>query len=244
VARPARRVRPRLAVPPWWVLVFGGLGVIATLAVLVSLFTPVGRWPPRFTAPDLPAVDTGPFLDAVVAATASASHAGGTAELFNDGDAFYAAMLADIGAARRSVTFLAYIWEDGQVSQRFLAALMDRARRGVEIRLLLDAFRAIQAPGDGLRALESSGARVAYYRPARFGMLTRFHRRNHRRAIVVDGAVGFTGGAAVGDSVASADPAENAHALRYMARVLKADITESSELDLPAVLGRARRPAA
>jgi cardiolipin synthase len=181
------------------VLVFGGLGVIATLAVLVSLFTPVGRWPSRFTAPDLPAVDTGPFLDAVAAATASASHAGGTAELFNDGDAFYAAMLADIGAARRSVTFLAYIWEDGQVSQRFLAALMDRARRGVEIRLLLDAFGAIQAPGDGLRALESAGARVAYYRPARFGMLTRFHRRNHRRAIVVDGAVGFTGGAAVGD---------------------------------------------
>jgi nicotinamidase-related amidase len=46
------------------------------------------------------------------------------------------------------------------------------------------------------------------------------------------------------DCVASADPAENAHALRYMARVLKADITESSGLDLPAVLGRGRRPAA
>ena len=46
------------------------------------------------------------------------------------------------------------------------------------------------------------------------------------------------------DCVASADPAENAHALRYMARVLKADTTESPGLDLPAVVGRARRPAA
>jgi cardiolipin synthase len=199
VARPARRGRRWLVVPPWWVLVFGGLGLIATLAVLVALFTPVGRWPPRFSAPDLPAVNSEAFLDAVAGATASAIEAGGTAELFNDGDAFYAAMLADIGAARRSVTFLAYIWEDGQVSERFLAALVDRARRGVEVRLLLDAFGAIKAPGGGLSALEDAGARVAYFRPPRFGMLTRFHRRNHRRAIVVDGVVGFTGGAAIGD---------------------------------------------
>ena len=98
------------------------------------------------------------------------------------------------------MTFLAYIWEDGRVSERFLAALVDRARRGVEVRLLLDAFGAIQAPGEGLAGAGEPPAReVAYYRPARFGMLTRFHRRNHRRAIVVDGAVGFTGGAAVGD---------------------------------------------
>jgi hypothetical protein len=108
VARPVRRVRSQLAVLPWWVLLFGGLGVVATIAVLVALFTPVGRWPPRFTAPDLPAVDSEPFLQAVAAATATTVHAGGAAELFNDGDAFYAAMLADIGAARRSVTFLAY----------------------------------------------------------------------------------------------------------------------------------------
>jgi cardiolipin synthase len=199
VARPLRRVRGRLVVLPWWALLFGGLGVVATIAVLVALFTPVGRWPPRFTAPELPAVDSEAFLQAVAAATATTVQAGGTAQLLNDGEAFYAAMLADIGAARRSVTFLAYIWEDGRVSERFLAALADRARRGVEVRLLLDAFGAVQAPGDGLAALEAAGAEVAYFRPPRFGMLTRFHRRNHRRAIVVDGVVGFTGGAAVAD---------------------------------------------
>jgi cardiolipin synthase len=202
VAGPAPGVRPRLAVLrglPWWVLLFWCLGVVATLAVLVGLFTPVGRRPPRFAAPDLPAVDAGQFLQAVAGATATSVHRGGTAELLDDGDAFYGAMLAEIGAARRSVTFLAYIWEDGEVSDRFLAALEDRARRGVQVRLLLDAVGAVAAPGDGVRALEDAGARVAYFRPPRFGMLTRFHRRNHRRAIVVDGAVGFTGGAAVGD---------------------------------------------
>ena len=100
VARPLRRVRPRLAVLPWWALVFGGLGVLATIAVLVALFTPVGRWPPRFTAPDLPAVDS----EAVPRGGRRRDgeqrvQAGGTAELFDNGDAFYAAMLADIGAA-------------------------------------------------------------------------------------------------------------------------------------------------
>ena len=103
VARPLRRVRGRLVVLPWWALLFGGLGVVATIAVLVALFTPVGRWPPRFTAPELPAVDSEAFLQAVAAATATTVQAGGTAQLLNDGEAFYAAMLADIGAARRSV---------------------------------------------------------------------------------------------------------------------------------------------
>jgi len=184
---------------PWWLLLFAAVGVLATLAVVVGLFFSAGRRPPALTAAAVPGVDSEAFLRAVAGAAATSVHAGGTAELLNDGDEFYPAIFRAIAEARRSVTFLAYIWEDGDVSRRLLAALADRARRGVEVRLLLDSFGAALAPAEGLRALEAAGARVAYFRPVRFGMLTRLHRRNHRRAIVIDGAVGFTGGAAVSD---------------------------------------------
>jgi cardiolipin synthase len=201
-AVPARRAPARrraLREQPWWVLLFFGLGVLAVVSVVVGLFLSVGRRPPELGAPGLPGVESQAFLDAVAGAAATSVHAGGRVELLNNGDRFYPALLTAIGSARRSVTFLAYIWQDGEVSARVLEALGDRARRGVEVRLLLDAFGAAQAPRDGIAALEAAGVRVGYFRPVRFGMLTRLHRRNHRRAIVVDGAVGFTGGAAVSD---------------------------------------------
>jgi cardiolipin synthase len=190
-----RRLRDR----PWWLILFGGIGVLATVTVLAGLFFSLGRRPPQLTAPGLPEVTAPAFLDAVAGATDTAIHAGGTVELLVNGDGFFPPLLDAIAAARQSVTFLVYIWEDGEIGTRLFQALTDRARRGVEVRVLLDGFGGARAPRAHAEALTAAGGRVAYFRPPRFGMLTRYHRRNHRRAIVVDGTVGFTGGAAVGD---------------------------------------------
>ena len=102
-------------------------------------------------------------------------------------------------SAKRSVLFLAYIWEPGRTSEELLQALIARAQAGVAVRLLLDGVGGALAPRDRLAELERAGGKVAWYRPPTLGKLTRFHRRNHRRAIVIDGRVGFTGGAAVAD---------------------------------------------
>jgi cardiolipin synthase len=80
-----------------------------------------------------------------------------------------------------------------------LAALVERARAGVQVRLLLDGIGAMNAPEDALERLRQAGGRVEWFRQLRLGKLTRIHKRNHRRAIVIDGIIGFTGGAAVGD---------------------------------------------
>jgi cardiolipin synthase len=208
LAHPGVVVRPRVwrrrvalwqfAQQPWWVLLFFGLGVIATVTVLWGLFTATSR-PPALHASALPRVTSAEFLDALAGAVPTVVQAGGTAQLLHDGDEFYPALLETIRGARRSVTFLAYIWEDGAISDTLLDALVDRVRHDVSVYVLLDAFGAARAPRARFQALEAAGAHVAYYRPARFGMLTRYHRRNHRRAIVVDGQIGFTGGAAVSD---------------------------------------------
>jgi cardiolipin synthase A/B len=124
---------------------------------------------------------------------------GGHAELLDNGDAFFPALLEAFAAAERSINVMVYIWEPGTVSDMMFDALVARARQGVQVRILLDGLGGIRCPADGIERLREAGGTVATFRPPQFGKLLRFHRRNHRRAIVVDGLVGFTGGMAVGD---------------------------------------------
>jgi cardiolipin synthase len=91
------------------------------------------------------------------------------------------------------------MWQDGTFSDRVLEALIERQRSGVTVRVLLDGLGATGAPDERFEALQAAGGLVAKFRTPTFGSWTRFHRRNHRRAIVIDGATGFTGGMAVND---------------------------------------------
>lgn len=123
-----------------------------------------------------------------------------------DGAEIFPAMLAAIEAARASVDFLAYAYWRGDVCDRFAAAFADAAARGVDVRVLFDAYGALKMR-DALPArLERAGCRVARFRPLRWeafrrrrlGAIRRLNRRTHRRALVVDGRVGFAGGVGVG----------------------------------------------
>jgi cardiolipin synthase len=117
----------------------------------------------------------------------------------NNGEEFFPALLRAIRNVRKSVNFSCYIWEKGRANDEVVAALLERARAGVPVRILLDGFGSVLAPKESMDALRAAGARVERFREPRFGKLTRFHKRNHRRAIVMDGAIGFTGGMAVAD---------------------------------------------
>ena len=80
-----------------------------------------------------------------------------------------------------------------------LDALIERQRHGVAVRVLLDGLGGRKAPDDRFAVLEQSGGKIDRYRTPKFGTWTRFHRRNHRRSIVIDGEVGFVGGMAIYD---------------------------------------------
>ena len=192
MADPPRR-RPSL-----WILGLAVVGAIALASVALTLFTAVGRRPPRtFTTAPLP-VGSPEFLATVVGATAAPVHDGGTVELLHNG-AFYDAFEAAARAATRSITFGVYIWEPGQASERLIAVLTERARAGVAVRVLLDGWGSLNMAEADERRLRAAGVKVARFAAPRFGKLTRQHKRNHRRAIVVDGRIGFTGGVAVAD---------------------------------------------
>lgn len=114
-------------------------------------------------------------------------------------------MLEAIGRARSSVDFLAYAYWTGSICDRFAAAFADAARRGVDVRVLFDAHGSLKMKDVLPRRLKRAGCRVGHFRPLgrilrrpRLGVLRRLNRRTHRRALVVDGRVGFTGGVGVG----------------------------------------------
>lgn len=184
---------------PWWVLGLMLIGLVATLTALVTLFFALGRRPGKAWATEIPEVNSREFLVGISGIVNSPLQKGGSIELLNNGDEIFPSMLEAIRGAKRTVNFSAYIWEPGKCSDMVLEAMTAKAREGVEVRILLDGLGGLRAPTDDFKRFEEAGGHVQRFRPVRIGGLMRFHRRNHRRAIVIDGKIGFTGGVAIGD---------------------------------------------
>ena len=184
----------------WWQLTLFAIGVIAALSVLGALFFAVGNEPTRvYTDVTPPPVESPHFATALAAIVGAPVEDGGAIAMLNNGDEFVPALLDAVGRARRTINFAVYIWSEGEFSDRLIAALEKKQREGVSVRILLDGFGSIKVPDKDFEALEAAGGKVEKFRTPKFGKLTRFHRRNHRRSIVIDGDVGFTGGMAVSD---------------------------------------------
>jgi cardiolipin synthase len=150
------------------------------------------------------------FLAAVAGTAGSPVRAGGTVQLLNNGVAFFPALVTDLRAAQRTIHFSVYIWEPGEASDQVFAALIERARAGVTVRVLLDGLGGMKAPDKDVDALKAAGGKVEKFRAPSFGKLTRFYKRDHRRSIVMDGRVAYMGGMAVSDKwVGDADTEEH-----------------------------------
>jgi len=112
-----------------------------------------------------------------------------------NGDDAYPAMLAAIDGARRSIALASYIFDADQVGRRFLAALRAARDRGVDVRVLIDDVGARYSRPRMDALLADAGVPVATFLPTRTPRFFRYaNLRNHRKLLVVDGTVGFTGG--------------------------------------------------
>ena len=184
----------------WWQLTLFIVGVIAAATVVTTLFFAIGDKPPRiYTDREVPAVSSPEFATALAALVGGPVEHGGSITVLNNGDEFFPALLDGIKHAKHSINFSVYIWKAGDVSNQVLPALIERQQHGVQVRILLDGLGALAADDDDFEPLKKAGGHVEKFRTPNFGKLTRFHRRNHRRSIVIDGEVGFTGGMAVSD---------------------------------------------
>ena len=176
----------------WWAL---GVGIWSGVC---SLSTPQ-EFPPQYGLDhgiDIAAQD---FLDTMAGATGVPFLAGNTLKVLNNGDQFYPAMLRDIDLAERSITIEAYIYWAGEIGVTFAKALAAAAQRGIKVKILLDAIGSQSIGNEILKILEDGGCHIAWYNPVRITRLRRINNRTHRKSLIVDGWVGYTGGAGIAD---------------------------------------------
>src|SRR5690606_9609857 len=131
---------------------------------------------------------------------------GNTVEPLVDGDAGYPAMLEAIGSARTSIALATYIFDRGRVASRFVAALAAAVARGVEVLVLVDGVGANYSRPSILRTLRERGIAVAAFLPSPVPFAhPYFNMRNHRKLLIVDGRIGFTGGLNIRDGCVLVD---------------------------------------
>jgi cardiolipin synthase len=177
-----------------WGWAIGG-GAMALVSYLIA--PPVA--PPRYGLDHQFPVDSPEFKATVAGATGSPFVSGNSLTLLNNGDAFYPPMLAAIRQAEWSVTIEAYIYWAGDIGREFADALAERALSGRKVKILLDAIGSASIGTEILDQLESAGCQVAWYNPIRWYTLGRFNNRTHRKSLIIDGRVAFTGGAGIAD---------------------------------------------
>jgi cardiolipin synthase A/B len=170
---------------------------VFSLALCVVLFACTLSRPDYVTPPV--AVGTPDFKRALEAHTSSGSVEGNRADVLQNGDEIFPAMLAAVRGARKTVTFANFLYEQGEISGQLAAALAERCRAGVKVAVLVDAVGSAKMAESHRAMIRDAGCHLALYGRLDPLAIRRFNRRNHRRILVVDGRVGFTGGVGIGE---------------------------------------------
>ena len=116
-----------------------------------------------------------------------------------NGDEIFPEMLSTIALARRSITFETYIYWSGEIGTRFAEALTERAKAGVSVHLMLDWLGSKKIDDELISRMKQASIQVERYHPLRWYNLGRINNRSHRKVLVVDGEVAFSGGVGIAD---------------------------------------------
>ena len=172
-----------------------GAGAMAMVSYLIA----PAALPPRFGLDHDLSIESNEFLDTIAGASGVPFVEGNAVELLNNGDAFYPRMLEAIEGAHASITIEAYVYWAGEVGLLFACSLAERAKGGVKVKILLDAIGSASIGSEILETLDGGGCQVAWYNPIHWYTLGRFNNRTHRKSLIIDGQVAFTGGAGIAD---------------------------------------------
>lgn len=116
-----------------------------------------------------------------------------------NGDQIFPAMLVAVSAAEKTITFETYIYWSGEVGQKMADALSERARAGVKVNVMIDWAGSLKMEDELLDEMKVAGVVIHLYRPLHWYNLGRMNNRTHRKLLVVDGRIGFTGGVGIAD---------------------------------------------
>jgi cardiolipin synthase len=179
------------------------------------------------------------FFPTIEAYTDAPIVGGNRIDLLFNGDETFPAMLRDIIAAKSTITFAQYLYEDGSISYEFAQAFSDRCRAGVQVHILIDNQGSQKIPDKIPAMMRDAGCHVEFFRRVEAQQvflpwkLLKYNYRNHRRVLVIDGRVGFTGGYGISEAWTGDGRTEdhwretNARAEGPVVKYLQAAFTES-----------------
>ncbi len=124
---------------------------------------------------------------------------GNRVQALQNGDEIFPAMLAAIRGAQHTITFETYVYWSGTIGEEFAQAFVERARAGVRVHVMLDWWGSGDIDDRNLRQMEAAGVELRRYNPPRLASMGRMNNRTHRKLLVVDGKIGFTGGVGIAD---------------------------------------------
>jgi cardiolipin synthase len=183
----------------WWKLVLAEwivflLGFLAVVLVFCLFF--IRRNSLEYDLAHTFAVRDPEFFGSALALSDPVPIEGNKIKLLANGDVYFPAMLGAIRSAQQTVNFAAYILYSDEVGRRFRDAFCERAQAGVEVRILLDGIGSSWSlDNSDVEMMRKAGCKFSYYHPTASWRVDRTNRRSHRRILVVDGKVGFTGSA-------------------------------------------------
>jgi len=184
---------------PTWVAAFGLIALLLITAyMLAGIFGPspnydiVGR-------DQLPANPSDDFLHVLEALADAPANRTGRFEVLTNGTAFYPAALDAIRNARDSICLEAYIFHRSEIGKLYLDALTERARAGIPVNVLLDAFGSAGVSKRYFQPLLEAGGKLAFYNSPTWYRVLTLDNRTHRELLIVDGQTGFIGGAGIAD---------------------------------------------
>lgn len=168
--------------------------IVAVLGLIVFL-----AQDPKALRVESPVAAADPrFADYVASLVGSPIERGDAYTVLHNGDEAFPAMLAAIDAATARINFETYVFTEGQIADRFVEALARAARRGVNVRIVVDPIGS-KVGSKNEELLKAAGAKLALFNPLSFFSFEDFNYRTHRKTLVVDGKVAFTGGMGVAD---------------------------------------------
>ncbi|HUP48684.1 MAG TPA: cardiolipin synthase [Thermoanaerobaculia bacterium] len=157
------------------------------------------RLPMRYHMRHQFGVDDVAFLQTMHALTGSPLSAGNAVTILKNGVQIFPALLAAIRNARRTINLEFYIFWDGEIAREFAEALAERARAGVQVKVILDAVGSAGMSPTLIEFMRRNGIDLEWYHPLRWYTLSRVNHRTHRKLLIVDGEIGFSGGVGIAD---------------------------------------------
>ncbi|HEX8898202.1 MAG TPA: phospholipase D-like domain-containing protein [Chthoniobacterales bacterium] len=183
----------------WWrfaVAEWIGLGLSFLSLVLIFCVFFIRRHTLEYHLAHTFAVRDPEFFGSALALSDAVPIGGNKIALLANGDEYFPAMLKSIAAAQKTVNFASYILHSDEIGRQFRDAFCERAKAGIEVRILLDGIGSgWSLDNSDVRMMREAGCKFAYYHPTASWRVDRTNRRSHRRVLVIDGKVAFTGSA-------------------------------------------------